>query len=286
MILPLELLLRIWELIRYCICYLLGMPQKQRELKQTYNYSRPKRIILVRHGQSMGNVDETAYATTPDWKIPLTEKGKQQADAAGETLSSLLLPGESLSTYVSPYERTMETWQVMKQTIMDQNPSIQMVGTRQEPRIAEQQFGNFQNPHFICLAKEQRHMFGRFFYRFPNGEAGMDVYNRVTSFLSTLSRDWEQLRHHQVVDMEHCNILIVTHGLTLRLFLMRYFQLTVPEFEESLNPPNAKLIIMDRFRSENHGEYYRLDASCAELLNLKGDVSTENPVYLRERYNL
>jgi broad specificity phosphatase PhoE len=262
------------------------MPQKQRELKQTYNYSRPKRIILVRHGQSMGNVDETAYATTPDWKIPLTEKGKQQADAAGETLSSLLLPGESLSTYVSPYERTMETWQVMKQTIMDQNPSIQMVGTRQEPRIAEQQFGNFQNPHFICLAKEQRHMFGRFFYRFPNGEAGMDVYNRVTSFLSTLSRDWEQLRHHQVVDMEHCNILIVTHGLTLRLFLMRYFQLTVPEFEESLNPPNAKLIIMDRFRSENHGEYYRLDASCAELLNLKGDVSTENPVYLRERYNL
>jgi broad specificity phosphatase PhoE len=262
------------------------MPQ-EKELKTTCNKCRlPKRIILVRHGQSIGNVDETAYATTPDWKIPLTQKGKEQAQAAGQTLSQLLQQGESLNTYVSPYLRTMETWQVMKQEI-DQNPSIQLVGTREEPRIAEQQFGNFQNPHLIKQAKEQRHLFGRFFYRFPNGEAGMDVYTRVTSFLSTLSRDWKQLRHHEVVDMEKCNILIVTHGLTLRLFLMRYFQLTVAEFEESLNPPNAQLIIMDRCRSDEHGwEYYRLDASSAASLNLTGDVSTENPVYLRERYNL
>ena len=252
---------------------------------KAYNYSGPKRIILVRHGQSMGNVDETAYATTPDWKIPLTQTGKEQAQAAGQILSELLLQGESLYTYVSPYQRTMETWQVMKQEI-DKNPSIQLVGTRQEPRIAEQQFGNFQNPHETIKQKEQRHLFGRFFYRFPNGEAGMDVYTRVTSFLSTLSRDWNQLRQHEVVDMENYNILIVTHGLTLRLFLMRYFQLTVPEFEDSFNAPNAELIIMDRFRSAKHGEYYRLDASCAALLNLKGDVSTENPVYRRERNNL
>ena len=129
----------------------MGMPQGE---FKAYNYSGPKRIILVRHGQSMGNVDETAYATTPDWKIPLTQTGKEQAQAAGQILSELLLQGESLYTYVSPYERTMETWQVMKQEI-DKNPSIQLVGTRQEPRIAEQQFGNFQNPHETIKQKEQ-----------------------------------------------------------------------------------------------------------------------------------
>jgi broad specificity phosphatase PhoE len=259
------------------------MPQGELKPKP-YSFIRPKRIILVRHGQSMGNVDGTAYATIPDWKIPLTQKGEEQAQAAGQALSKLI-DGESLSTYVSPYQRTRDTWQIMKQEI-EQNPSIHLVGTRQEPRIAEQQFGNFQNPHTILKCKEQRHLFGRFFYRFPNGEAGMDVYNRVTSFLSTLARDCKQLRHHsQSVDLENSNVLIVTHGLTLRLFLMRYFQLTVPEFEESLNPPNAQLIVMDRFRSDQHGwEYYRLDTSCAAVLNLKGDVSTEDPVYLRERY--
>ena len=40
---------------------------------------RPKRIILLRHGQSLGNVDESAYVTTADWRIPLTDLGKDQA---------------------------------------------------------------------------------------------------------------------------------------------------------------------------------------------------------------
>jgi len=40
---------------------------------------RPKRIFLLRHGQSLGNVDESAYVTTADWRIPLTDLGKDQA---------------------------------------------------------------------------------------------------------------------------------------------------------------------------------------------------------------
>ena len=43
------------------------------------NDFRPKRIILLRHGQSLGNVDESAYVTTADWRIPLTDLGKDQA---------------------------------------------------------------------------------------------------------------------------------------------------------------------------------------------------------------
>jgi hypothetical protein len=37
-------------------------------------YLLPKRIILIRHGESLGNIDETAYASIPDWKIPLTRR--------------------------------------------------------------------------------------------------------------------------------------------------------------------------------------------------------------------
>ena len=32
-------------------------------------YDRPKRFILIRHGESDGNVDEAAYVNTPDWKV-------------------------------------------------------------------------------------------------------------------------------------------------------------------------------------------------------------------------
>ncbi|KAF3531686.1 hypothetical protein DY000_02043877 [Brassica cretica] len=50
----------------------------------------PKRIILVRHGESEGNLDTSAYATTPDHKIQLTESGLLQAREAGARLRSLL----------------------------------------------------------------------------------------------------------------------------------------------------------------------------------------------------
>jgi broad specificity phosphatase PhoE len=125
-------------------------------------HSLPKRIILLRHGESLGNVNEAAYSEIPDWKIPLTELGKKQAHQVGKELNELC-SGESVYVYVSPYHRTMQTWQIIKQELEgndgdddnDEGSSsgkseskkkqkIRILGIRQEPRIAEQQFGNFQ----------------------------------------------------------------------------------------------------------------------------------------------
>ena len=79
-------------------------------------------IVLIRHGESLGNVDESAYVTTPgplssplplltlslllDWKIPLTEKGKEQARIAGGKLKSLV-GNQPVMVFVSPYLRTV-----------------------------------------------------------------------------------------------------------------------------------------------------------------------------------
>ena len=42
------------------------------------------------------------------------------------------------------------------------------------------------------------------------------------------------------------NALIVTHGLMLRLFLMRWFPWSVEEFEILRNPRNGQVVVMDR----------------------------------------
>ena len=98
---------------------------------------------------------------------------------------------------------------------------------REEPRIAEQQFGNFQNLDEVRRAKAERHRFGHFFYRFPNGEAGMDVYSRATSFINTMFRHVSGMAASRPNALKDHNIVVITHGLTLRLILMRYFQLRV-----------------------------------------------------------
>ena len=66
-----------------------------------YDFRLPKRIILVRHGESLGNVDEGAYADTPDWSIPLTDEGKLQAQHLGGQLKELI--GTGLSFIVAVY---------------------------------------------------------------------------------------------------------------------------------------------------------------------------------------
>eukprot|EP00551_Chaetoceros_affinis_P012825 CAMPEP_0203669712 /NCGR_PEP_ID=MMETSP0090-20130426/6004_1 /ASSEMBLY_ACC=CAM_ASM_001088 /TAXON_ID=426623 /ORGANISM="Chaetoceros affinis, Strain CCMP159" /LENGTH=289 /DNA_ID=CAMNT_0050534449 /DNA_START=1 /DNA_END=870 /DNA_ORIENTATION=- len=222
---------------------------------------RPKRIILIRHGESLGNVDESAYVSTPDWKVPLTEAGQQQAIQAGKQLKKLV-GDEQIFMYYSPYERTKETMDaVCKHLNKDRIISI-----REEPRISEQQFGNFQNVDEVVQAKQERHSFGRFYYRFKSGEAGLDVYSRVSSFISTLVRDCQQYQKAGY-DLDNINVVIITHGLALRLFLMRWFQFNVQEFEASENPENARLIVMKKVCIGGN-RWYELEDEDRESLRL------------------
>jgi len=232
------------------------------------NYQRWHRIILCRHGLSLGNVDPNVYTHTADWRIPLHEKGREQAKAAGKRLAKLL-GDEHCFIYHSPYVRTRQTMEEM----ISQVPPSSILNIRSEPRIVEQQFGNFQNFEEVQNSRDERVKFGRFFYRFPSGEAGLDVYNRVTSFISTLFRDARQMRE-KGLDVSKSNIVIVTHGLTLRLFLMRWFHIDVDEFETMYNPDNGFLAVMERQTCPTSGnQWYELTEESANHLQIKTRAS-------------
>lgn len=143
----------------------------------------PKRIILIRHGESEGNIDTAAYTTTPDYKIPLTSLGLSQARIAGSHLHNLLSNHGTCTTnwrvyfYVSPYQRTLSTLREIGRSFERER----IIGVREECRIREQDFGNFQIEDRMKVIKETRERFGRFFYRFPEGESAADVFDRVSS---------------------------------------------------------------------------------------------------------
>lgn len=158
----------------------------------------PKRIILVRHGESQGNRDGTAYTTTPDYKIPLTPLGIQQSKSAGENIRRVVSDNDrqfnwKVYFYVSPYERTRATLREIGKSFCRKS----VIGGREEVRIREQDFGNFQESERMKAIKKTRMRYGRFFYRFPEGESAADVFDRVSGKINLL-----------VFKLSYCNSII------------------------------------------------------------------------------
>lgn len=188
--------------------------------------ARPRRIVLVRHGESTGNVDDSVYEREPDHALALTERGWQQAEETGKRIREVF-GRERVSVYVSPYRRTHETFRAFH---LDPD----RIRVREEPRLREQDWGNWQDRDDVRLQKAYRDAYGHFFFRFPQGESGADVYDRVGGFLESLFRSFEAPDHPP-------NVLLVTHGLAMRLFCMRWFHWTVAEFESLANPGNGEM---------------------------------------------
>ncbi|GFR41068.1 hypothetical protein Agub_g1708 [Astrephomene gubernaculifera] len=203
----------------------------------------PSRIILVRHAESEGNVDNLLYTTMPDSQVPLTARGHMQAREAGRVIKSLMEadPGRRddyrLFFYISPYKRSLQTYE----GISSQFSSHHLLGVQEEVQLREQDFGNFQDAEGKQHEKAERLRFGRFFYRFPNGESGADVYDRITLFEDHMVRDINAGRF-----AGNTALVLVTHGLALRIFLMRWFHWTVDEFLSVYNPANADPLVLER----------------------------------------
>ena len=110
--------------------------------------NRPRRIVLVRHGESQGNVDDAIYETVPDHALTLTPKGVEQATEAGRRLRAYL-GSEPVTVYASPYVRTRQTVEALGLGVPSEDVRI-------EPRLREQDWANFQDPADIAEQKRLR----------------------------------------------------------------------------------------------------------------------------------
>lgn len=199
---------------------------------------KPRRIILIRHGESIGNVDKRIYERIPDYKLPLTEIGKKQAEKCGKKLRRIVNE-ESCFFYVSPFWRTRETFNCITKSFQKELNFIE------EPRIREQEWGHLINVKDNENVAFERNAYGSFYYRIPDGESGADVYDRISNFLGTLHRDFNKKSFPE-------NCVIISHGLTIRLFLMKWFHWTVEEFENLKNPKNCEITILEKTESEKY----------------------------------
>jgi broad specificity phosphatase PhoE len=209
-------------------------------------------IILVRHAQSEGNKNRDIHQTTPDHRVKLTPEGHRQAQEAGRRLRDLLRPDDTLHFFTSPYRRTRETAEGMLNSLTSDSPSPSpfprhTIKVYEEPRLREQDFGNFQP----CSTEMERMWmeradYGHFFYRIPNGESAADAYDRVSGFNESL---WRLFGEEDMASV----CVLVTHGLMTRVFLMKWYHWSVEYFEDLRNINHCEFVIMTH--NQDNGKY-------------------------------
>lgn len=167
------------------------------------------KLICIRHGQSLANVDKSIYETTPDFKIPLTPYGEQQATELGKVLAK----EHDIKTILhSPWTRAAQTAKL----IHDQNPLSHFI---EEPLIHEisimHSFEEMVGKEYLPKRGKD---FSEHYFKEGTSESLMDAYIRARIFIQDLV-----LNRYEFEDGD--TVAIVAHGtflVTLKAVLKHY----------------------------------------------------------------
>lgn len=153
-------------------------------------------LVLIRHGESLGNVAAAAAnaagaeaievgARDPD--VALSPAGLKQAAALGRGLALLLADETSTAIWSSPYRRAVETAAVALAA------SIPPPKIRIDERLRDRELGVLDLLTTLGVANRfpleaaRRQWWGKFYHRAPGGESWADVALRLRSFLRDLA---------------------------------------------------------------------------------------------------
>lgn len=229
-----------------------------------------RRLLIVRHGQSVWNMDSKFTGWT---NIPLTEKGEQEAKSMAQVLNTYKWTPKVIFT--SALERSVKTCNIIKQEAFKYDvPTLttwrlnekhygQLEGIEREyiRELFGKEFTKKMRTNYHMLPPTLRELPSRIVYKYPvyrnqyyesisNGESKEDVFKRVIPYY---------IRFIEPAVSKGDTPLIVTHKHTARV-IMKYIQNMNDDEFESYNIPNNKImsIIFDesmKFRSITYCKY-------------------------------
>jgi broad specificity phosphatase PhoE len=154
-----------------------------------------KQLLLVRHGESLGNVArEQAVAANADVieidrrdaDVDLSELGEQQADALGHWLAAQPETERPQAVWSSPYVRALDTARrAVTKAGLDVPFTVDERLRDRELGVLDLLTGSGVNARFPDEAR-RRSWLGKLYYRPPGGESWADVVLRLRSVLLDL----------------------------------------------------------------------------------------------------
>ena len=169
----------------------------------------PRTIIMVRHGETQGNLDDIAQG---HFDAPLTEVGERQAEAVAKRLSDI----EFSAAYSSDLQRAVDT----AKAITASRPELQI---RTRTQLREYHFGDYEDIPWDAVGDADPEFYQRWKnldtrpgIEFPGGESMSDAWDRVGEFAR------EILASHRLGNE---SILVVGHGGSLQALLAHLLNL-------------------------------------------------------------
>lgn len=186
-------------------------------------------MLLMRHAESVEDIDNAVYELVSDHAIGLTLDGRSQAMEAATEISTRIGVFRCLSIFFSPARRAEETVEIIAARIRSTSHGAVDVQSRADARLVKQDWGSVTVANRVEQLR-RRYEAGALNYKFLDGESGWDVATRMRSFIDDLTA-WPSPPGNATV--------IVTHGFQVRIALMILLGWTESEFEQYAQPPNC-----------------------------------------------
>ena len=176
----------------------------------------PQALWLIRHGQSEGNVirdeaerrDAQEYVLgTRDADVPLSDLGREQADAFGRWLGEQPPDQQPDVVLVSPYLRAVQTADHVLAAA-----GLEHLPRGVDERLRDREMGQWDGLTWRGIKArhpqeaERAQLVGRFFHRPPGGESWADICLRLRSVLADVARELPGRR-----------VLVVAHDVVIQL---------------------------------------------------------------------
>jgi broad specificity phosphatase PhoE len=226
-----------------------------------------ERLLLIRHGESTGNVAASAAEAggaeaiaveARDADVPLSSLGERQAAALAQALRGHTVSGTHW--FSSPYRRAVQT----ARAAGVERPVLLL-----DERLRDRELGVIDAltalgvERRLPLEAERRRWLGKFYYRPPGGESWADVALRVRSFLRDLPAG-------------DGTTVIFTHDAVVSIFLYVLLRMTEEELREFLRTrpvTNASVTVLTRTGAGWQVDAFADDSHLAEV----GVPATEHP---------
>lgn len=206
-------------------------------------------LFIMRHGEAESNIKNVINSHPNDLnKYALTEKGRSEVEESAKKLQQKEIEtGKKITKiYTSDFRRTRETAEMVASILGLDHKHIVF-----DARLREVNVGDFDGKEWPHRAEYLKTLHDKIFKKSPNGESVADVKYRGAEFLYEIEK-----KH------THENILIVTHGLPLRMLTNTIAGKTCRDLLRSgwtdVSDPTAS--IHERvFKPFPHNENYELD---------------------------